>query len=151
MELLPAGGIKVAPHHPLPQVVDSERVQTDQHACAFVHGARFPALADSKQSPFGLDHDHVGGLIDHRLALASLRIARSTEVMDYLDLVFRQRERAGWGQWPSGRRKGAQSLDETATIQFEPRKRGFHREVSSRVTDALRRSQATISRIPQPQ
>src|SRR5437763_559412 len=94
MELFPAGGIKVAPHHPLPQVVDSERVQTDQHAGAFVHGARFAALADSNQSPLGLNHDHVGGLIDHRLTLASLRVTRSSKVMDYLDLVFRQRERA---------------------------------------------------------
>ena len=80
MQFLAAGRIKVPAHHALPQIVDPERVQTDQHAGAFFHGPGLAAFADPDQATFGLDHHDVGGLVDHRLALPSLSIAGIAEV-----------------------------------------------------------------------
>ena len=88
MQFLAPGGVKIAAHHTLPQVVDSEWVQTNQHAGAFFHRARLPALADASQSALRFDDYHIRRLVDHRLALLATRIAWCREVVNGLDLVF---------------------------------------------------------------
>src|ERR1044072_5798170 len=110
MQFLAARGIEVATHHTLPEIVDAERIQADQHTGALFHRSRLPALADSDEPAFGFDHHDVGRLVDHRLGLPTLSITGISEVMNELDLVLRQREGLRGRRCPSTSPKRTQSL-----------------------------------------
>ena len=98
------------------RLIDPVRIQADQHARAFFHGSGLAALADADAPPFGLDHHDVGGLVDHRLTLASLGIAGITEIADCFDLVLRQGERIRGGSDPQASRERTKALQEATTI-----------------------------------
>src|SRR5690606_13198609 len=98
MQLLAARGIEITAHHALPVVVDPERIETDQHAGAFLHRPRLAALADAHQTGFGLYDHYVRRLIDHRLAAAALSVPGIAVVMNRLDAVLGQRRLARRGQ-----------------------------------------------------
>src|SRR5690606_40086179 len=96
MQLLAAGRIEVAAHHALPMMLDPEGVETDEHPRAFLHRPRLAAFADAHETRFGFDDHDVRGLIDHRLAAASLRVTGVAVVVNDFDAVLRQRRLEGW-------------------------------------------------------
>ena len=93
MQLFAARGVEVSPHHALPVIFDAEWVEADQHAGALFHRSWLTSLADADESALRFDHDDVGRLVDHRLALPAAGVTRVCEVADGFDLVFRQSER----------------------------------------------------------